>query len=132
MFTPASLAFLRGLARHNNKPWFEAHRESYGNDVGAPMRALIDELDVRLARLAIGALRWVGRRRDAQADAAGVRRGSSRGEVAGVPILHDRSPLDRQAGPGSGLGHSARRRLHVDDAAGALAESGAGTQAGDS
>ncbi len=52
MFTPASLAFLRGLARHNNKPWFEAHRESYENDVRAPMRALIEELDVRLARLA--------------------------------------------------------------------------------
>src|SRR5947208_6421748 len=52
MFTPASLAFLRGLARHNNKPWFEAHRESYENDVRAPMRALIEEMDVRLARLA--------------------------------------------------------------------------------
>ena len=52
MFTPASLAFLRGLARHNNKPWFEAHRESYENDIRAPMRALIEEMDVRLARLA--------------------------------------------------------------------------------
>src|SRR5207247_11445403 len=52
MFTPASLAFLRGLARHNNKPWFEAHRESYENEVRAPMRALIEEMDVRLARLA--------------------------------------------------------------------------------
>src|SRR6266513_4097882 len=52
MFTPASLAFLRGLACHNNKPWFEAHRESYENDVRAPMRALIEGLEVRLARLA--------------------------------------------------------------------------------
>ncbi len=52
MFTPASLAFLRGLARHNNKPWFEAHRESYESDVRDPMRALIEEMDVRLARLA--------------------------------------------------------------------------------
>jgi len=52
MFTRASLAFLRGLARHNNKPWFEAHRESYENDIRAPMRALIEEMDVRLARLA--------------------------------------------------------------------------------
>ncbi len=51
-FTPASLAFLRGLARNNNKPWFEAHRESYENDVRAPMRALIEEVDVRLARFA--------------------------------------------------------------------------------
>ncbi|HEY3222061.1 MAG TPA: DUF2461 domain-containing protein [Gemmatimonadales bacterium] len=52
MFTTASLAFLRGLARNNNKPWFEAHRDSYENDVRAPMRALIEELDVRLARFA--------------------------------------------------------------------------------
>jgi len=52
MFTPASLAFLRGLARHNAKPWFEAHRESYENDVRAPMRGLIEEMDVRLARFA--------------------------------------------------------------------------------
>ena len=52
MFTPASLAFLRGLARNNNKPWFEAHRESYENDVRAPMRELIEEMDVRLAHFA--------------------------------------------------------------------------------
>src|SRR5881296_847895 len=52
MFTPASLAFLRGLARHNNKPWFEAQRESYEHDVRDPMRALIEEMDVRLARFA--------------------------------------------------------------------------------
>lgn len=52
MFTAASLTFLRGLARHNNKPWFEAHRDSYENDVRAPMRALIEEMDVRLARFA--------------------------------------------------------------------------------
>ena len=52
MFTPASLAFLRGLARHNAKPWFEAHRESYESDIRVPMRALIEEIDVRLARFA--------------------------------------------------------------------------------
>jgi uncharacterized protein (DUF2461 family) len=49
MFTPAALAFLRGLSRNNAEPWFEAHRESYEHDVRAPMRALIEELDVRLA-----------------------------------------------------------------------------------
>ena len=52
MFTSASLAFLRGLARHNAKPWFEAHRESYERDVRTPMRELIEEMDVRLARFA--------------------------------------------------------------------------------
>ena len=51
-FTPAALTFFRGLARNNNKPWFEAHREDYEREVVAPMRALIEELDVRLARFA--------------------------------------------------------------------------------
>ena len=26
-FNPAALRFLRGLAKNNNKEWFEAHRE---------------------------------------------------------------------------------------------------------
>ena len=51
-FTPATLAFFRGLARNNRKPWFEAHRSDYDGQVVAPMRALIEELDVRLARFA--------------------------------------------------------------------------------
>lgn len=52
IFTPASLTFLRGLTRNNNKPWFEAHRDDYESAVKAPMRALIEEMDVRLARIA--------------------------------------------------------------------------------
>ena len=51
-FTPAALTFFRGLARNNAKPWFEAHRADYVEHVVAPMRALIEELDVRLARFA--------------------------------------------------------------------------------
>jgi len=51
-FTPATLTFLRGLARNNRKPWFEAHRPDYERVVVAPMRALIEEMDVRLARFA--------------------------------------------------------------------------------
>jgi uncharacterized protein (TIGR02453 family) len=51
-FSPATLRFLRGLAAHNTKPWFEAHREEYEAVVKAPMQALIEELDVRLARVA--------------------------------------------------------------------------------
>jgi len=51
-FTPATLTFFRGLARHNAKPWFEAHRADYEQAVVAPMRALIEELDVRLAHFA--------------------------------------------------------------------------------
>ncbi|HWC75692.1 MAG TPA: DUF2461 domain-containing protein [Gemmatimonadales bacterium] len=51
-FTSGTLAFFRGLKRHNAKPWFEAHRGDYEQDVVAPMRALIEEMDVRLARFA--------------------------------------------------------------------------------
>jgi len=51
-FTSATLTFFRGLARHNAKPWFEAHRADYEQEVVVPMRALIEEMDVRLARFA--------------------------------------------------------------------------------
>jgi uncharacterized protein (TIGR02453 family) len=51
-FTPAALRFLRALARHNERPWFEAHRHEYEACVRAPMRELIEEMDVRLARIA--------------------------------------------------------------------------------
>jgi uncharacterized protein (TIGR02453 family) len=51
-FSPATLRFLRGLAAHNEKLWFEAHRDDYEASVKAPMQALIEELDVRLARFA--------------------------------------------------------------------------------
>jgi len=51
-FTPATLRFLRGLKRNNNKPWFEAHRDAYEADVRAPMRELIEDMDVRFARFA--------------------------------------------------------------------------------
>ncbi|HYL20383.1 MAG TPA: DUF2461 domain-containing protein [Gemmatimonadales bacterium] len=51
-FTAATLQFFRGLARHNAKPWFEAHRAEYEETVREPMRALIEEMDVRLARFA--------------------------------------------------------------------------------
>lgn len=51
-FSAATLRYLRSLAAHNNKPWFEAHRDEYEAIVKAPMLALIEELDVRLARFA--------------------------------------------------------------------------------
>jgi uncharacterized protein (TIGR02453 family) len=51
-FTAAALRFLRGLTKNNAKPWFEAHRAEYERDVRAPMRALIEEMDVRFARCA--------------------------------------------------------------------------------
>jgi uncharacterized protein (TIGR02453 family) len=51
-FTPRALQFLRGLARHNEKPWFEAHRDEYEAEVREPMRELIEDLDTRFARFA--------------------------------------------------------------------------------
>src|SRR5437899_621447 len=51
-FSTATLAFLRGLKRHNQKTWFEAHRAEYEGVVKRPMLELIEEMDVRLARFA--------------------------------------------------------------------------------
>ena len=51
-FPAASLTFLRGLARHNARPWFEARRDVYEAAVRDPMRALIEAVDLKLARLA--------------------------------------------------------------------------------
>lgn len=51
-FDPGALKFLRQLRRHNNRPWFEEHRDTYETLLRDPMRALIEELDVRLARIA--------------------------------------------------------------------------------
>jgi uncharacterized protein (TIGR02453 family) len=51
-FRPSAVSFLRQLSRHNAKPWFEAHRATYDGELRAPMRALIEEVDVQLARFA--------------------------------------------------------------------------------
>src|SRR5689334_6134225 len=51
-FTPAALRFLRGLAKNNNKAWFEAHRTEYESEVREPMRDLIGEMNVRFAKFA--------------------------------------------------------------------------------
>ncbi|HXY68839.1 MAG TPA: DUF2461 domain-containing protein [Gemmatimonadales bacterium] len=51
-FTAASLRFLRGLARNNRRDWFEAHRHDYETAILFPMRDFVEEMDVRLARLA--------------------------------------------------------------------------------
>jgi uncharacterized protein (TIGR02453 family) len=51
-FTPAALSFLRGLAKNNNKEWFEAHRAEYESDVREPMRDLIGEMNARFAKFA--------------------------------------------------------------------------------
>jgi uncharacterized protein (TIGR02453 family) len=51
-FRPAAFTFLRGLKRHNNREWFEAHRAAYEAEVRGPMRTLVDELDAMLGSTA--------------------------------------------------------------------------------
>lgn len=48
-FPPKAMTFLRGLAKHNRKEWFEEHRDDYEGALRAPMRELIEEVDARLA-----------------------------------------------------------------------------------
>ena len=51
-FGPAALGFLRRLERNNRRDWFERNRPTYKREIRDPMRALVEEMDVRLARLA--------------------------------------------------------------------------------
>ena len=51
-FGPGALGFLRKLQRNNRREWFERNRAVYEREVRDPMRALVEEMDVRLARLA--------------------------------------------------------------------------------
>ncbi len=51
-FRPAGLTFLRSLARHNEREWFERNRATYEIELRTPLAALAEEIDVRLATLA--------------------------------------------------------------------------------
>jgi uncharacterized protein (TIGR02453 family) len=51
-FRAQALGFLRRLARHNTREWFERNRAVYQAEIRDPLRALVEEMDVRLARIA--------------------------------------------------------------------------------
>ena len=51
-FRPAAITFFRSLKRNNTREWFQAHRDDYEGEVRAPLAALVEEVDVRLARIA--------------------------------------------------------------------------------
>lgn len=51
-FTPRTLAFLRGLKRHNDREWFNAHRDEYEREVKARMVALVERLALDLREFA--------------------------------------------------------------------------------
>jgi uncharacterized protein (TIGR02453 family) len=50
-FTPATLAFFRELAAHNDRAWFEAHRATYEREVREPCLAFIRDLAAPLAEI---------------------------------------------------------------------------------
>jgi uncharacterized protein (TIGR02453 family) len=51
-FTPESLKFLRGLARNNDREWFEARRDVYERALRQPMLAVIVRVNELLASIA--------------------------------------------------------------------------------
>jgi uncharacterized protein (TIGR02453 family) len=51
-FTPEALKFLRGLARHNDREWFEPRKPIYERELKTPMLALIEEVNAALADFA--------------------------------------------------------------------------------
>lgn len=51
-FQPAALAFLRSLARNNDRAWFTPRKDIYERELKTPMLALIDEINHALADFA--------------------------------------------------------------------------------
>ncbi|HEV2619432.1 MAG TPA: DUF2461 domain-containing protein [Acidobacteriaceae bacterium] len=51
-FSADGLKFLRGLARHNDRAWFDPRKAVYEREVKAPMLALIEEVNHALAGFA--------------------------------------------------------------------------------
>lgn len=50
-FTAESLKFLRGLARHNDRTWFLAHKAEYDDYVRAPFQRLLTDLQPVVASI---------------------------------------------------------------------------------
>jgi uncharacterized protein (TIGR02453 family) len=51
-FRKDALSYLRALKKNNRREWFEAHRDTYVREIVEPMKAVIDDLDVRFATVA--------------------------------------------------------------------------------
>lgn len=56
-FPPATLKFLKGLAKNNHRDWFEARRHIYEESLKSPMLALIEELNAHMEEFAPDYLR---------------------------------------------------------------------------
>jgi uncharacterized protein (TIGR02453 family) len=50
-FPPKAVAFLRGLAAHNDRDWFAAHKPEYESAVLEPAKAFVNAMGERLRRL---------------------------------------------------------------------------------
>jgi uncharacterized protein (TIGR02453 family) len=51
-FSRKTVDFFRNLKRHNDRAWFEAHRDIYESEVMAPSRAFITAMGARLRTIA--------------------------------------------------------------------------------
>ena len=51
-FTPKAFTFLRGIAKHNRKEWFEEHRADFEREIKRPLALLVEDVDVHLATFA--------------------------------------------------------------------------------
>ena len=51
-FSPEAMKFLRGLARNNDREWFEARRDVYTRSLKAPMLAVVDEITAAMTEFA--------------------------------------------------------------------------------
>jgi uncharacterized protein (TIGR02453 family) len=56
-FTPEALKFLRGLARNNDRAWFNPRKPIYERELKLPMLALIEEINHAFADFAPGHIR---------------------------------------------------------------------------
>ena len=50
-FTPATFRFLRSLARHNERAWFQDHKDAYEAHVREPFQRLLGDLQPVLAEI---------------------------------------------------------------------------------
>ncbi len=51
-FSPEAMQFFRGLARHNNREWFQPRKPVFEEQVKKPMYALVDVVNLAMKRFA--------------------------------------------------------------------------------
>ena len=66
-FGPTLVTFPEQLREHNERSWFDAHRERYEDTDREPARAFIRTMAPALAAIAPSRLRWMSRQVDVSA-----------------------------------------------------------------